>query len=315
MTKITGDTDIIVSELLKGNIAALPTETVYGLGANALNEDAVLKIFETKERPAFNPLIVHVYEVDELKKYSSDIPEKVYDLAEIFCPGPLTFVLKKKNIIPDIVTAGNDSVGLRIPSHNLFREVLRSSGLPLAAPSANRSGKISPTTAGEVLSELDGRIDFILDGGKCAVGIESTVISFLNNEIKILRHGIITKEEIEKITGKISDSEDSVPLSPGMLKIHYAPSTPLYKCADPAKAAERTGLKTGILDPGKYSDLREAAFHLFSDLRKLDESGFEMLLYSEAENSGIGVAINDRLKRAGSGEIVFTGNSFKIIYG
>jgi len=317
MTKITMDISEAVGEIMKGNVTALPTETVYGLGANALNEEAVLKIFETKDRPAFNPVIVHIHDADEMKKYSSDIPEIVYDIAEKFSPGPVTFVLKKNNLVPDIVTAGNDSVGLRIPSHELFREVLKGSKLPIAAPSANRSGKISPTTAEEVLKEMDGRIDLILDGGKCEIGIESTVISFLNDEIKILRHGIVTQEDIEKITGKISlsgsDKNSEQKLSPGMLSIHYAPSTPLYKCDFPYRVSELTKRKTGVLNFNKYSGNKEIAFNLFSDLRELDELGYDMLLYKEVENHGIGMAINDRLKRAGLGEIVIEGNKINII--
>ncbi|MFZ1322047.1 MAG: L-threonylcarbamoyladenylate synthase [Ignavibacteria bacterium] len=317
MTKITTDISEAVSEILNGNVTALPTETVYGLGANALNEEAVLNIFETKDRPAFNPVIVHIYEADELNKYCAEIPEVVYDLADKFSPGPITYVLRKKNVISDIVTAGNDSVGLRIPSHRLFREVLKNSKLPIAAPSANRSGKISPTTAEEVLKEMDGKINLILDGGKCEIGIESTVVSFLDGEINILRHGFVTQEEIEKITGKISVSGTDIntekKVSPGMLNIHYAPTTPLYKCDFPYRVSEITKQKTGVLNFSKYSENREIAFNLFSDLRELDDSGYEMLLYSEVKNSGIGIAINDRLKRACTGEIIFTGNKIKLI--
>lgn len=317
MTKITTDFSEAVSEIQKGNVTALPTETVYGLGANALNEAAVLKIFETKDRPAFNPVIVHIYDADDLKKYSTEIPDSVYDLADKFSPGPITYVLRKNNIISDIVTAGNDSVGLRIPSHELFRDVLKGSKLPIAAPSANRSGKISPTTAGEVLQEMDGKIDLILDGGKCNIGIESTVISFLNGKIEILRHGIVTQKEIEKITGKISAGRSDVisgkKVSPGMLSIHYAPKTPLYQCDFPYRVSEITKQKTGVLNFSKYSGNKEIAYNLFSDLRELDDSGYEMLLYNEVENSGIGIAINDRLKRAGTGEIIITKDKIKFI--
>jgi len=317
MTKITTDISEAVSEIMKGKVTALPTETVYGLGANALNEEAVLNIFKTKDRPAFNPVIVHIHDAGEMKKYSTEIPDIVYDLAENFSPGPITFVLRKNKIIPDIATAGNDSVGLRIPSHKLFREVLKDSKLPIAAPSANRSGKISPTTAEEVLKEMDGKIDLILDGGKCDIGIESTVISFLNGEIKILRHGFVTQNEIEKITGRNSvigtDINSEKKVSPGMLSSHYAPSTALYKCDFPNRVSDITKQKTGVLNFSKYSGNKEIAFNLFSDLRELDDAGYEMLLYKEVENSGIGVAINDRLKRAGSGEIIMNGSRIKII--
>lgn len=321
MTKIITDIETAAEEIRKGNIAGLPTETVYGLGADALNDAAVIKIFESKDRPVFNPVIVHIQDADEIEKYSFEIPDRVYDLAEKFSPGPLTFILKKTNIISDLVTAGNDSVGLRIPSNHIFREVLRLAETPVAAPSANRSGRISPTTAEEVLKEMNGKINFILDGGKCEIGIESTVLSFLNNEIRILRHGYITKEDIEKVTGKINDriinnnidQESAGNISPGMLKIHYAPATPLYKCIEPETAESITGLKTGILDFAKYRNLKEIVFNLYSDLRKLDESGFDILLYKEIENHGLGAAVNDRLKRAGSGEIILSENSYKII--
>ncbi|MBK8981585.1 MAG: threonylcarbamoyl-AMP synthase [Ignavibacteria bacterium] len=321
MTKIITDIETAAEEIRKGNITGLPTETVYGLGADALNDEAVIKIFESKDRPVFNPVIVHIRDVSDIEKYSSDIPDKVYDLAEKFSPGPVTFVLKKKNVISDLVTAGNDSVGLRIPSNHIFREVLRLAGTPVAAPSANRSGRISPTTAEEVLKEMNGKINYILDGGKCEIGIESTVISFLNGGIRILRLGYITKEDIEKVTGKINDkitndfTDPDSPgnISPGLLKIHYAPATPLYKCNEPEIAGGVTGLQTGILDFSNYQDTKEIAFNLYSDLRRLDESGFDMLLYSEIENTGLGAAINDRLKRAGSGEIILSENSYKII--
>ncbi|MBK9331378.1 MAG: threonylcarbamoyl-AMP synthase [Ignavibacteria bacterium] len=321
MTKIITDIETAAEEIRKGNITGLPTETVYGLGADALNDKAVIKIFESKDRPVFNPVIVHIRYAADIEKYSCEIPDIVYDLAEKFSPGPVTFVLKKKNNISDLVTAGNNSVGLRISSNHIFREVLRLAETPIAAPSANRSGRISPTTAEEVLKEMDGKINYILDGGKCEIGIESTVISFLDNGIRILRHGYITKEDIEKVTGKLNDKiKDDIfdpnstgKISPGMLKIHYAPATPLYKCNEPEMAESITGLKTGILDFGKYQNTKEITFNLYSDLRKLDESGFDMLLYNDIENTGLGAAINDRLKRAGSGEIMLSENSYKII--
>jgi L-threonylcarbamoyladenylate synthase len=301
MTKIIKDIETIVNELLNGNVAGLPTETVYGLGANALNENAVLKIFETKERPKFNPIIVHVNDVDDFEKYSVNIPDAVYKLAEKFSPGPITYILKKKNIIPDIVTAGNDSVGLRIPYHSLFREVIRESNLPVAAPSANRAGKISPTSAEDVLNELDGKINFILDGGRCEIGIESTVISFLDEIPKILRHGFITKEDIEKISGKINEPESGTIISPGQLKSHYAPSTPLYIIKDINEIENRAGLKIGVLDLSKYSGSKETALNLFSDLRELDKMKYDFIITKKVSDEGIGIAINDRLERASSG--------------
>jgi len=301
MTKIIRKIDIAVREIVEGNVIALPTETVYGLGANALNENAVIKIFEAKERPRFNPLIVHILDVEELEKYGMDIPQEVYFLAEKFSPGPITYVVKKKNIIPDIVTSGNDSVGLRIPAHPIFREVLKDSGVPVSAPSANRFGKISPTSPEDVLKELDGRIDYILDGGKCSIGIESTVVSFIDDEIKIVRHGFITKEEIENVVGKVWEKQYDKIISPGLLKSHYSPSTPLYFTEDINGIKKLSDKGIGILEFSKYKDKKEIALNLFSDLRNLDEMNFDMIVCEGVEDEGLGMAINERLEKASSG--------------
>lgn len=303
MTKIIKDIDKIVRELTEGNVAGLPTETVYGLGANALNENAVLKIYETKERPKFNPIIVHVNDVSDFEKYSENIPDEVYRLAEKYSPGPVTYILKKRNIIPDIVTAGNDSVGLRIPSHKLFREVIKESILPIAAPSANIAGKISPTSAEDVLNELGGKINYILDGGKCEIGIESTVISFLGEVPKILRHGFVTKEDIEKVTGKTEEPVSGQLISPGQQKSHYAPLTPLYLINDFIEIDKYSNLKIGTLDFSKYFNLKETALNLFSDLRNLDKMNYDFIVTKKVIDEGIGIAINDRLERAASGEL------------
>lgn len=303
MTKIITDAGIAANEIKKGNVTGLPTETVYGLGANALNENAVLKIYEVKNRPEFNPIIVHVYDLSDFEKYAEGISDKVYMLADKFSPGPLTFVLKKKNIIPDIVTSGNDSVGLRIPSHPVFREVLKLSQLPVAAPSANVSGKISPTSAEDVLADLNEKIDYILDGGKCGIGIESTVISFLDDRIKILRPGFVTLEEIESVVGKIDNEPEGKLLSPGRLKSHYAPVTPLYRCESIDKLKNRKDKNIGFLDFSKYDGLREIALNLFSDLRRLDKGNHDFIVYRNVPDEGIGLAINDRLRRAASGEV------------
>lgn len=298
MTTITKDINKAVNEIISGNVVGLPTETVYGLGADALNENAVLKIYGTKERPAFNPVIVHVYDINYIEKYAENIPDEVYKLAEKFSPGPLTFVLKKKKIISDIVTAGNNSVGLRIPSHPVFREVLKETKLPIAAPSANRSGRISPTSAEDVLSELEGRIKYILDGGRCEIGIESTIISFLNDDVKILRHGFVTKEDIEKVIGKISENDSGKIISPGLLKSHYAPLTPL-RCVDDFEWIKGVSDKNiGMLDFSKYNDFSEIALNLFSDLRKMDNQNYDLIVWKKLINEGLGIAINDRLTRA-----------------
>ena len=314
MTRITKNIKTAVKELLSGQVVALPTETVYGLSANALIADSVLNIFEIKKRPQFNPLIVHVLNVSELEKYSLNIPDDVYALAETFSPGPITFVLKKKIIIPDVVTSGLDSVALRIPSHPMFREVLQASGIPIAAPSANMFGRISPTTAKEVMKELNGKVNYVLDGGRCKVGIESTVISFSEEGIKILRPGFITKEDIENIIGKhVSGRKNTNIISPGLLKFHYAPSTPLY-IVDDLKALK--GLKNkniGILDFSNYTDLRNLASNFFSLLRKFDESNYDFIAAQKVSPKGLGIAINDRLEKASKGKIKFKNGELKII--
>lgn len=321
-TKIINSVEIASDEIVKGNVVGLPTETVYGLGADALNEDAVLKIYETKKRPDFNPLIVHVSDVQEFEKYATDIPNDVYKLADFFSPGPITFILKKKDIIPDIVTAGLDTVAIRVPSHELFRFVLKLSRKPIAAPSANMFGRISPTTAEDVLKELHGKLHYILDGGKSSVGIESTVLSFEGGRVTILRHGYITKEDVEKVVGRtVYDYEESVSSgklsSPGLLKSHYAPMTPLYlaehtfdlkRLIDELDEDNIEGLtkeNIGIMDFSMYDNFRELAKHLFSDLRNLDERNYKMLFASKVKNLKLGRAINDRLDRASVGTIKY----------
>lgn len=305
-TIIINSADKAAGEILKGGIVALPTETVYGLAADALNPDAVLKIYETKKRPDFNPLIVHVIGIEEFEKYAVSIPSAVYKIAEKYSPGPVTYVLSKRNVIPDIVTAGIDTVALRIPSHPLFREVLKKCGKPIAAPSANMFGRISPTTAEDVLKELKGRIEYILDGGRCPIGIESTVISFEGGRIFVLRHGFVTKEEIEAVSGKevteIKESESRI-LSPGMLKSHYAPLTPLY-FTDNIEYFKNKESNVGIVDLAAYGSLREAALNLFADLRNADEKGYDYIVTKNVENKGLGRAVNDRLKKASSGSVI-----------
>lgn len=316
MTRIIKNTRIAVSEILKGNVIGLPTETVYGLGADALNPDAVIKIFEVKRRPRFNPLIVHVHSAFEFEKYAKDIPGDVYKIAEKFSPGPVTFILKKKNIIPDIVTAGLDTVAIRIPDHPLFLKVLKNLGRPVAAPSANIFGRISPTNADDVFKELNGKINYILDGGRSKVGIESTIISFLNNKITILRPGFVTAAEIENITGKtvISRKNTGKILSPGMLKSHYAPVKPLYITTDTYFEGRKEILGAGILDLMKYNNLNTAVSKLFSALRKLDEKDYDFIIAIKVPDTGIGVAINDRLERASKGTVRIETDLLKFKY-
>lgn len=319
MTEITKKTGIAVKEILKGNVVALPTETVYGLGANGLNKNAVLKIFEVKKRPHFNPLILHIYEIEDFKKYAKHIPDEVYKLAEVYSPGPITYVLERKSNVPDIVTAGLDSVAIRFPSHKMFRDVLKESKVPIAAPSANRFGRISPVTARDVYKELKGKINYILDGGKCEVGIESTVISFLEGKIKILRPGYITAKDIEKVIGKKlasrkTDSgkgkKDRKYLSPGLLKSHYAPLTPLYIVEDLSALTRISRQNFYHIELSGYKNLKSVASNLFKEFRKADEKKYDFITIQKVENSGLGIAINDRIEKASTGTIdTFIGKS------
>jgi L-threonylcarbamoyladenylate synthase len=298
MTEIIKDIDLAAEEILSGNIIGIPTETVYGLGTNALNQDAVIKIFEAKERPRFNPLIVHLYDKEELVEYAAEIPENFLKLYEKFSPGPITYVLKKKKIIPDIVTAGNETVAVRFPSHSIFRELLKKVNVPIAAPSANRFGRISPTSADDVKKEMEGRIKYILEGGISDVGIESTVVDLSNEIPTVLRHGYVSEEEIQNVIGKTEKPKQDKINSPGMLLNHYAPSTPLVIVEHINELEKFEGKNYGILDLNKYHDLKEAAKHLFSDLRRLDEKEFELILAAKVKDEGIGIAINDRLEKA-----------------
>jgi len=298
MTQIISDINLAAEEILKGNIIGIPTETVYGLGANALDEDAVIKIFEAKDRPRFNPLIVHLSEIDEVAKYVTEIPEMFIALYEKFSPGPITYVLKKNNFISDIVTAGSETVAIRFPSHKVFRELLNKVKVPIAAPSANRFGRISPTNSDDVVKELSGKINYILEGGSSEVGIESTVIDLSGEKPVILRHGFISKEDIESVTGKTDEHQSGKIHSPGMLLNHYAPVTPLFLVEKANDLENYKNEKYGVLDLSKYENLKEAAKHLFSDLRKLDEAGYEAIASSKVEDKGIGIAINERLEKA-----------------
>lgn len=299
---------------MMNEVVGVPTETVYGLAANALNTEAVLKIYQAKNRPAFNPLIVHVGQVSDLELYTTAIPDLVYQLAEKFSPGPLTYLLPKNNIIPDLVTSGLDAVALRIPSHPMFQRLLKEINFPLAAPSANPFGYISPTAANHVYQGLSGKIPYIVDGGPSNIGLESTIISFLNDTPEILRFGGISPEAIEKVLGvkiKIPEKVAFKPLAPGMLKSHYAPSIPLYFgdletlkpwCGPEVAVISLSGSPelTGtqyILSP--ENDLQEAASQLFQVLRAVDRPDiYSRILAVKFPDAGLGFAINDRLTRA-----------------
>jgi len=316
MARIIKNINIAVKELLAGNVTALPTETVYGLAANALDTDAVLKIFEIKKRPHFDPLIVHIHDISEITKYAKYIPDDVFKLAEKFSPGPITYVIRKKNIIHDLVTAGLNTVAIRIPSHKLFRKVLEKLPFPLAAPSANMFGRISPTDAQEVYKELKNKINYILDGGKSKIGIESTVIAFDNNNPVILRPGYVTRDMIENILDKEvrypGKSKNKKNNSPGLMKMHYSPVTPLYIASDDFDFEIAQKYNAGILDLSSYKSFNSLASNLFSDLRVLDEKKYDFIVTKKILNSGIGYAVNDRLEKASYGKITFDKN--KLIF-
>ncbi len=298
--------------LRRGDVVAIPTETVYGLAGNALNEDAVLKIFKAKNRPFFDPLIIHTYAIDEIRKYVTTIPDRLLPLMERFMPGPFTVLLPRAAAIPDLVTSGMERVAIRIPQHPLTLELLRSVGFPLAAPSANPFGYISPTTSGHVQAQLGGIIPYILDGGECSVGIESTIVGMDGDDIVVYRLGGLAVEQIEAIVGsvKVVPQSSSDPAAPGMLQSHYAPRKPLLLGDINDMLKIHTGEKVAVMSfTQKYDvaiecilspegDIEVAAKRLFAAMRELDQSDADMILAEYMPEQGLGRAMNDRLRRA-----------------
>lgn len=298
--------------LAAGGIVAFPTETVYGLGANALNAAAVARIFAVKNRPFFDPLIVHVSDIEQARMCCREFPERAQRLADAFWPGPLTMVLPKSDGIPDLVTAGLPTVAVRMPNHPLALKLIRRSGTPVAAPSANPFGALSPTTADHVLRHLAGKIDAVIDGGACTVGVESTIVSLAGDEPLLLRPGGIAAEDIERVVGPLTleHAHADRPAAPGQLPSHYAPRTPLrlVKSA-PRCGGRRTGLLALQAAPAQHSyeavevlspagDLQEAATSLFAALHRLDALGLDMIVAELCPEEQLGRAINDRLRRA-----------------
>jgi L-threonylcarbamoyladenylate synthase len=312
-TIVTTDIHDVVGFLKEGQTVGIPTETVYGLAANAFDNLAVGRIFEVKNRPTFDPLIVHIADVSELHEVARSIPHKAALLAEAFWPGPLTLVLPKQNRIGDLVTSGLDTVGVRCPKHELTRALIRACGFPLAAPSANPFGYISPTKAAHVLKQLGGFIPAVLDGGNCEVGVESTIVQVdTENKATVLRMGGLAVEEIEKVIGKVevNVASSSKPAAPGMLTSHYAPRKPFRLGNIPELIAQHHSQNFAVLSfcqnydvahlrvLSEQGNLAEAAANLFAYLRELDESEAELILAELVPNEGLGRAINDRLKRA-----------------
>ncbi len=292
--------------LRSGELVAFPTETVYGLGADATNDTAVARIFDAKNRPSFNPLIAHVADTDEAATYAVFTP-LAERMAARFWPGPLTLVLSRR---PDcglsrLTSAGLDTVAMRVPAHAGARELLRIAGIPVAAPSANRSGLLSPTTAKHVAEQLGDRVAMILDDGPCAVGLESTVLDLSGRTPAILRQGGLAQEEIENALGEpvlVAGADDTTPKSPGMLTRHYAPTRPLRmnaSAADPGEALLGFGsVADTTMNLSPAGDLVEAAANLFACLHALDTPEYSGIAVSPIPETGLGRAINDRLRRA-----------------
>jgi L-threonylcarbamoyladenylate synthase len=295
--------------LAHGDIVAFPTETVYGLGANALDARAIAKVFAGKERPRFNPLIVHVPGLEAAERYAV-MNDTAWRLAEAFWPGPLSLVLKKRPAcgIADLVSAGLDTIALRAPAHPVAQALLEAAQLPIAAPSANRSGRVSPTTAAHVQAELGERPAMILDGGPCPLGIESTVVSVIEPEPGLLRPGALPREAIELVLGAplLAANANHRGASPGQLETHYAPSTKLRLGATGVSSSEALlafgpeapqGARVTI-NLSASGNLEEAAVKLFAALRELDQTGATAIAVMPIPAHGLGEAINDRLQRA-----------------
>jgi len=318
-TQVSTDRNSAVELLRQGEAVALPTETVYGLAADALNPIAVAKIFEAKGRPRFDPLIIHLPDPGWLEKVADPLKQDrrlVSSLAEKFWPGPFTMVLPKRDIIPEIVTAGLETVAVRISAHPIFSEIVSAFGKPLSAPSANRFGRISPTTAKHVLDELNGHIPLIIDAGSTTHGIESTIVAVHDGKIDILRRGPITAEQLSKF-GEVGIATVREKISvPGQLPSHYAPKTPL-RIVDNLKSFtpmtnERWALLAwtpienderfvAIRNLSRQQDLREAAANLFRYLRELDALDVDLIVAERVPGEGLGAAILDRLQRASHG--------------
>jgi L-threonylcarbamoyladenylate synthase len=307
------------TELLRsGETVALPTETVYGLAADALADEAVARIFEAKERPRFDPLIVHLPDrkwLERVARIEVDSRGLIEKLVAQFWPGPFTLVLPRREIVPNLVTAGLETVAVRVSAHPVFAEVIRAFDSPLASPSANRFGRVSPTTAQHVLDELDGRIPLIVDAGPTLHGIESTIVAVRNGRMELLRRGPIAAEQLEAFGEVVFVEAASNPEAPGQLPSHYAPSTPLLLVEDPTSFAAPANKKCGLLawrsmagttpyaairQLSSHQDLPEAAANLFRYLRELDQLNLDLIVAEKLPEEGLGAAIMDRLLRASS---------------
>lgn len=333
---IQHDIEEAAAILRDGGLLGIPTETVYGLGANGLNEEAVAHIFEAKGRPQDNPLILHIPDASWLERYCKEIPLTAYQLAKAYWPGPMTMILKRKDIVPNAVTAGLDTVGMRCPAHPLCREIIAASGVPVAAPSGNTSGRPSPTTAQHMLEDMDGKINAIVDGGPCSVGVESTIIDLTETPARLLRPGGITLEQLEAVLGEVAVDPavtrlmgaGEQPKAPGMKYRHYAPKAPVtVVTGDPKKSAEyiasHAGAEDGIIcfdeflplftrrsetrpvmDLGPAGDKEEQARHIFDALRSFDHTSVPAIWAQCPDTTGIGLAIANRLNKAAGFHII-----------
>ena len=321
-----------VAEILKnGGLVAIPTETVYGLAANAYNGEAVSKVFEAKGRPTDNPMIVHISKLEEIYPLVTEFPEKAKALAEAFWPGPLTMILPKSDLVPREVAPRLETVAVRMPSHPIARKIIELAGVPLAAPSANSSGSPSPTTAQHVIHDLDGKIDGVVDGGECDVGIESTVITLATDVPRLLRPGGITVEQLESVLGKvdvdpavISELEDGVaPASPGMKYKHYSPKAQVYIVEGSLESfkfvidseheegdmalcfnGEEKDIPIPCLSFGDEDDLNSQAHLLFAELRRFDELKAKRVFVRAPSSEGVGLGVYNRLLRAAAFKVI-----------
>ena len=312
MAKIGLDILHAADILNNGGLVGIPTETVYGLAANAFNEEAILKVYKAKNRPAFDPLITHVKNQESLDPLVAHIPEKARQLMDNFWPGPLTLVLPKSDKISDLISSGLHTAAFRMPRHRLLHELLEKLSFPIVAPSANPFGYVSPTTAAHVNQQLGDKIDYILDGGACKIGVESTIISFEDEKPTILRLGGLSVEEIEAVIGKvnINISSSSQPSAPGMLITHYSPSKKVILGNIEQLIKKYHTDKIGILSYDKKyhsypnfvlsekASLDEAAMNLFAGLRWFETQDIDFVITEKVPDEGLGKAINDRLNRA-----------------
>lgn len=300
--------------ILQGGLVSFPTETVYGLGANALDAVAVAKIFAAKKRPFFDPLIVHVSDMEMFERKTGHVPENVYKLTEKFWPGPLTVVLEKSNLVPDIVSAGLPTVAVRMPSHKVALDLIKCCNVPIAAPSANPFGYLSPTCAEHVQKQLGDSVDMILDGGQCQIGVESTIIKVDNDNTYLLRPGGVSLEDIEKVIGEviIPASTKEVPDAPGQLKSHYAPKAKvkiIKESEEILAETDNSGLIVfrnnrrkqkfkNIEVLSEKGDLCEVAANLFTALHKMDNYNVDLIYVEEVPEVELGRAVMNRLKKA-----------------